>query len=134
VLAQDPDYLRRTLAAQPPPEARPALLTIAWSIRFLFLRAIALVLVARMVRHEWWRRRGVARISYPDGRSIEVVRGFTVFEASRLLGVPHVAIVAARGAARLAACGCKLRQAHFPTHLQRNWMSYIESATRRTFV
>ena len=109
VLAQDPDYLRRTLAAQPPPEARPALLTIAWSIRFLFLGAIALVLVARMVRHEWWRRRGVARISYPDGRSIEVVRGFTVLEASRLLGVPHVAICGGKG--RCSTCRVRVHAA-----------------------
>jgi adenylate cyclase len=89
MLAQDPGYVARLLAAQPPPEARPALFVITWGIRFVFLGAIVILLIARMVRHEWWRRKGIARISYPDGRSIEVVRGFTVLEASRLLGVPH---------------------------------------------
>jgi adenylate cyclase len=109
VLAQDPAYLARTLAAQPPPEARPALLTIAWSIRFVFLGAIALVLIARVVRHEWWRRKGVARISYPGGRSIEVVRGFTVLEASRLLGVPHASTCGGKG--RCSTCRVRVRAA-----------------------
>ena len=35
VLAQDPGYVAHLLAAQPPPEARPALLVITWNIRFL---------------------------------------------------------------------------------------------------
>jgi adenylate cyclase len=109
VLAMDPAYLARTLAAQPPPEARPALFTIAWSIRFVFLGAVALVLIARAVRHEWWRRKGVARISYPDGRSIEVVRGFTVLEASRLLGMPHASICGGKG--RCSTCRVHVRAA-----------------------
>ena len=93
LLARDPGYVARLLAAQPPPEARPALFVITWGIRFVFLIAIVILLIARMVRYEWWRRKGVTRISYPDGRSIEVVHGFTVLEASRLLGVPHATIV-----------------------------------------
>src|ERR1700761_4017133 len=95
--AQDPGYVARLLAAQPPPGARPALFVITWGIRFVFLVAIVILLIARMVRYEWWRRKGVTRISYPDGRSIEVVRGFTVLEASRLLGVPHAAICGGKG-------------------------------------
>jgi adenylate cyclase len=109
VLAQDPGYVARLLAAQPPPEARPALVAITWGIRFVFLGAIALLLVARMVRHEWWRRKGVARISYPDGRSIVVVRGFTVLEASRMLGVPHAAICGGKG--RCSTCRVRVRAA-----------------------
>src|ERR1700676_4174393 len=109
VLAQDPGYVTRLLALQPPPEARPALLAITWGIRFVFLGAIAVLLVARMVRHEWWRRKGVARISYPDGRSIVVVRGFTVLEASRMLGVPHAAICGGKG--RCTTCRVHVRAA-----------------------
>jgi adenylate cyclase len=108
-LAQDPGYVARLLAAQPPPEAKPALLVITWGIRFVFLGAIAVLLVARMVRHEWWRRKGVARISYPDGRSIVVVRGFTVLEASRMLGVPHAAICGGKG--RCSTCRVHVRAA-----------------------
>jgi len=109
MIAQDPTFLARTLAAQPPPATRPALRTIAWSIRFVFLGAIVLVLIARTVRHEWWRRKGVARISYPGGRSIEVVRGFTVLEASRLLGVPHASICGGKG--RCSTCRVRVRAA-----------------------
>ena len=108
-LAQDPDYVARLLAAQPPPEARPALFVITWGIRFVFLITIVLLLIARMVRYEWWRRKGVTRISYPDGRSIEVVRGFTVLEASRLLGVPHAAICGGKG--RCTTCRVHVRAA-----------------------
>jgi adenylate cyclase len=107
VLALDPGYVARLLAAQPPPEARPALFVITWAIRFAFLSAIVILVVARMVRHEWWRRKGVARISYPDGRSIEVVHGFTVLEASRLLGVPHAAICGGKG--RCTTCRVHVR-------------------------
>ena len=107
ILAADPRYVARLLAVQPPPEARAALYTIAWSIRFVFVGAIVLLLLARQVRHEWWRRRGVARIAYPDGRTIEVVRGFTVLEASRLLGVPHAAICGGKG--RCTTCRVRVR-------------------------
>jgi adenylate cyclase len=109
VLAQNPSYVVHLLAAQPPPEARPALFVVTWGIRFVFLGAIVSLLIARMVRHEWWRRQGVARISYPDGRSIEVVRGFTVLETSRLLGVPHAAICGGQG--RCTTCRVHVRGA-----------------------
>jgi adenylate cyclase len=107
VLAHDPGYVARLLADEPPPEARPALFVISWGIRFGFLGAIVALLIARTVRHEWWRRKGVARISYPNGRSIEVVRGFTVLEASRLLGVPHAAICGGKG--RCTTCRVHVR-------------------------
>jgi adenylate cyclase len=132
VLARDPAYLARTLAAQPPPEARPALLIIAWSIRFVFVGSIALVLIARMVRHEWWRRKGVARVSYPDGRSIEVVRGLRCLRPAACLACRMPRFAAAKDAARLAVCMCALRPACFRTLLQRSSMSYVESATRQT--
>jgi adenylate cyclase len=109
VLAHDPGYVARLLADEPPPEARPALFVISWGIRFGFLGAIMALLIARTVRHEWWRRKGVARISYPNGRSIEVVRGFTVLEASRLLGVPHAAICGGKG--RCSTCRVHVRAA-----------------------
>jgi adenylate cyclase len=107
ILAQDPGYVARLLAAQPPPQARPALFVVTWGIRFIFLGAIVILLIARLLRHEWWRRKGVARISYPNGRSIEVVRGFTVLEASRLLGVPHAAICGGQG--RCTTCRVHVR-------------------------
>jgi adenylate cyclase len=109
VLAHDPGYVARLLADEPPPEARPALSAISWGIRFGFLGAIVALLIARTVRHEWWRRKGVARISYPNGRSIEVVHGFTVLEASRLLGVPHAAICGGKG--RCSTCRVRVRGA-----------------------
>ncbi|HWI25562.1 MAG TPA: adenylate/guanylate cyclase domain-containing protein [Stellaceae bacterium] len=106
-LAQDPAYVVRLLAAQPPPAARQALSAITWGIRVLFLGTILVLLAARSLRHAWWRRHGVARIVYPGGRSIEVARGFTVLEASRILGVPHAAICGGKG--RCSTCRIRVR-------------------------
>lgn len=107
LLAQDPGYVARLLAAEPPPAARPQLFAIVWGIRFVFLGAIIALLIARRLRHEWWRRLGVARITYPGGRFIEVVRGFTVLEASRMLGIPHPAICGGKG--RCTTCRVRVR-------------------------
>jgi len=107
MLAQDPGYVARLLATQPPPEARRALFVVMWGIRFLFVGAVAILFIARTLRHERWRRKGAARISYPGGRSIEIVRGFTVLEASRLLGVPHAAICGGKG--RCTTCRVRVR-------------------------
>lgn len=106
-LAQEPAYVVRLLAAQPPPAVRPALSAITWGIRALFLGTILVLLAARALRHAWWRRHGVARIVYPGGRSIEVARGFTVLEASRMLGVPHAAICGGKG--RCSTCRVRVR-------------------------
>jgi adenylate cyclase len=95
--AREPGHIARILAEQPPPENRPAIEEITLQLQFAFLGALALVLAARLLRHQWQRRRGVALIVYPDGRSIEVVQGSTVLEASRLLGVPHASICGGKG-------------------------------------
>lgn len=109
VLAQNPDRIARMMAAQPPPEARPALLAIAWGIRFALLGSVTAVLLARWLRHRWQRRHGVARITYPGGRWIEVVHGFTVLEASRMLGVPHASVCGGKG--RCSTCRVRVRGA-----------------------
>jgi adenylate cyclase len=63
---------------------------------------IGLVLLARGVR-AWRERHGAAiRVSYPDGRSARVPRGFSVLEASRAAGVAHTSICGGRG--RCSTC------------------------------
>lgn len=107
VLAQDPGLLARTLASQARPENRAALHVMAWVIRGTLLAAIACVLAARLLRHRWRRRRGVSRITYPGGRWIDVPQGFTVLEASQLLGVPHTSICGGKG--RCSTCRIGVR-------------------------
>src|SRR5579863_94099 len=67
VLEHDPGYVARLLADEPPLEARPALFVISWGIRFGFLGAIVALLIARTVRHEWWRRKGGRASPIPTG-------------------------------------------------------------------
>jgi len=107
MLAQDPGLLARTLAAQARPENRAALGVIAWVIRITCFAAIACVLVARLVRHRWQRRHGVSRVTYPGGRWIDIAQGFTVLEASQLLGVPHTSICGGKG--RCSTCRIGVR-------------------------
>ncbi len=63
---------------------------------------LALVLLARYVRWAVERRRGVARLSYPDGRSVEIHPGTSVLEASREAGIPHASVCGGRG--RCSTC------------------------------
>jgi len=106
-LAQDPGLLAVTLASQARPENRMALGVIAWTVRVTFFAAIASVLVARLVRHRWKRRHGAARVTYPGGRWIDIAPGFTVLEASQMLGVPHTSICGGKG--RCSTCRIGVR-------------------------
>jgi adenylate cyclase len=47
------------------------------------------------------------RIGYPDGRVVEVTRGTSVLEASRLAGIPHASICGGRG--RCSTCRVRVR-------------------------
>jgi adenylate cyclase len=107
MLAQDPGLLARTLASQARPENRLALVAIAWVVRITCFAAIAGVLVARVARHHWQRRHGVSRVTYPGGRWIDIAPGFTVLEASQLLGVPHTSICGGKG--RCSTCRIGVR-------------------------
>jgi adenylate cyclase len=63
---------------------------------------ILLVLAARGVRA--WResRRGIVRVSYPDGRTARMPNGFSVLEASRAARIPHASVCGGR--ARCSTC------------------------------
>ncbi len=110
VIARDPGYVARVAASQPPPEARAALSAITDAIRILTLVGLAALLIARAVRHQLQRRRGLVRIQYPGGKSIDVTPGSTVLEASRILGVPHTSVCGGRG--RCSTCRVRVRAAH----------------------
>jgi adenylate cyclase len=75
----------------------------------LFGALLAGVLLARVARRVWNRRHGVVRISYPNGRAVDVVRGTSVLEASRLARIPHASICGGRG--RCSTCRVRVRAA-----------------------
>jgi adenylate cyclase len=106
-LAQNPGLLESTLASQALPGERHSLTEISWGIRAALLSALVGVFVARLIRDRWQRRHGVSRVTYPGGRWIDIPPGFTVLDASQLLGVPHTSICGGKG--RCSTCRIRVR-------------------------
>jgi adenylate cyclase len=108
-LAADPGWAANAFAnlRLPSPEAARALAHITDVLTWIFAGAVVAVLLARLVRRAWQRRRGLVRIRYPDGRSVEVVPGTSVLEASRLAGIPHAHVCGGRG--RCSTCRVRVR-------------------------
>jgi adenylate cyclase len=111
-LAADPAS-RAALFSQiilPTPEIAATLDWIITLLTWFFVAAVAAVLLARLLRRAWQRRHGVIRISYPNGRVVDVVRGTSVLEASRLARIPHASICGGRG--RCSTCRVRVRAAY----------------------
>jgi adenylate cyclase len=94
-------------AASLPPEAVAALWDIERMIYVTFGVALVGVLVARTVRTAVANRTRV-RVGYPDGRSVTVPAGFTILEASRFGGIPHVSVCGGRG--RCSTCRVRIER------------------------
>jgi adenylate cyclase len=108
-LATDPAWSREVFAHMqlPAPAAAQELELISTILSWFFAGMVAAVLLARLVRRLWHRRHGLVRIGYPDGRFIDVVRGTSVLEASRLAGIPHAHVCGGRG--RCSTCRVRVR-------------------------
>jgi adenylate cyclase len=94
----------------PTPEIAAALDRITDGLMWFFAAAVAAVLLARVLRRTWRRRHGVIRITYPNGRFVDVVRGTSVLEASTLARIPHASICGGRG--RCSTCRVRVRAAY----------------------
>ena len=94
-------------AASLPPQAQASLWDIELTIYLTFAGALAAVLLARSVRVVLSRRRQI-RIAYPGGRSVTVPVGFTILEASRFGGIPHVSVCGGRG--RCSTCRVRIER------------------------
>jgi adenylate cyclase len=108
-LAADPGWTGKAFANMtlPSPEAARVLEKITRILIRVFVGAVAAVLLARLVRRVWQRRRGLVRIGYPDGRFIDATPGTSVLEASRLAGIPHAHVCGGRG--RCSTCRIRVR-------------------------
>ena len=108
-LAAEPGWTERAFAhlRLPTPEEAAALDQIIFDLQCFFVGAVAAALLARLARGLWRRRRGLVRISYPDGRSVDVVPGTSVLEASRLAAIPHASVCGGRG--RCSTCRIRVR-------------------------
>jgi adenylate cyclase len=98
-MAGDPAWIARMVAEHPAPApADRAVIDqmVVW-VRYGFLAALLAVLAARVARSRWERRRGVICMTYPSGRVVQIVRGVSVLEASRIGGIPHASVCGGRG-------------------------------------
>lgn len=111
-LAATPGWRAQAFAQMtlPTPQTALALARITNGLIVFFGVTVAAVLVARVVRRAWRRRHGVIRVNYPNGRFVDVVRGTTVLEASRLARIPHASICGGRG--RCSTCRVRVRAAY----------------------
>jgi adenylate cyclase len=130
-LAADPNWTREAFARMtlPSAEAQRALAAITNGLSWFFGGAVAAVLLARFVRHHWRRRHGLVRVSYPDGRFVEITPGTSVLEASRLAGIPHAHVCGGRG--RCSTCRVRVRgELHSldpPGEVERRILSRIDA-------
>src|SRR5215813_6074077 len=103
-MAEDPAWVAQQAQDRPPAAPADAAIIdqlVVW-VRYAFVAALLAVLAARMARWYWQRRRGIVRLTYPNGRVVQIVRGVSVLEASRMAGIPHASVCGGRG--RCSTC------------------------------
>jgi adenylate cyclase len=104
VLAQDPAWRARYLTPdQVGTGAQNAALADARTVVWLvFAAAVGVVLAARAARMVREQRHGRLALSYLNGGTVPMLRGYSVLEASRMNGVPHLSVCGGRG--RCSTC------------------------------
>ena len=103
-MAEDPAWVAQQAQDHAPAAPADAAIIdqlVVW-VRYAFVAALLAVLAARMARWYWQRRRGIVRLTYPNGRVVQIVRGVSVLEASRMAGIPHASVCGGRG--RCSTC------------------------------
>src|SRR5215471_109684 len=107
-MAEDPAWVAQQAQDHAPAAPADAAIIdqlVVW-VRYAFVAALLAVLAARMARWYWQRRRGIVRLTYPNGRVVQIVRGVSVLEASRMAGIPHASVCGGRG--RCSTCRIKV--------------------------
>jgi adenylate cyclase len=114
VLLRAPGKLQELLAAIGLPNNQAVAfynraLTITWEVMAALL---ALVFVARAVRSWVVRRRGLVRVVYPGAQIVDVAKGHSVLDASRIGGMPHASVCGGRG--RCSTCRIRIGRHEAP--------------------
>ncbi len=72
----------------------------------VYFGLLVLTVIARLLRQLAERRRGLVRVTYPNGRRVQIVRGPTILETSRINGIPHASVCGGRG--RCSTCRIRI--------------------------
>ena len=109
LIARQPEWLENFLSAAkvPPRSERTVLYQIYDGVLITFGAAIAFALLGRVAR-SLVERRSRIRITYPNGRVVQVPRNFSILEASRLANIPHASVCGGRG--RCSTCRVRVSQ------------------------
>jgi adenylate cyclase len=109
LIARQPEWLESFLSAAkvPPRSERAVLYQIYDGVLITFGAAIVIALLARVAR-SLVERRSRIRITYPNGRVVQVPRNFSILEASRLANIPHASVCGGRG--RCSTCRVRVSQ------------------------
>jgi adenylate cyclase len=83
------------------PEGAALAADASFTVHLIFAGAIALTLLARALLLHRGRQSGI-KVTYPEGQVIAVPIGTSVLEASRIGGIPHVAVCGGKG--RCSTC------------------------------
>src|SRR5437763_546034 len=111
-LARDPAVRAQMLwhGRAPLTPAEAATLVRARDLGFVgYTTLLGAVLVARGVRSVLQRRRGLIRVTYPNGRRVIVPVGLSVLEISRHARIPHASVCGGRG--RCSTCRVRIHTA-----------------------
>jgi adenylate cyclase len=103
-LYKDPAWRKAIMAGIAPPNRQIAaeLTALAATMRWVVVGGVLTALIARGLRAFVMRRKGVIRITYPDGQVLAILPGLTLLDASRNNGVPHASVCGGRG--RCSTC------------------------------
>ncbi|QRM29606.1 adenylate/guanylate cyclase domain-containing protein [Microvirga sp. VF16] len=114
---------------QSPAPAASGLIPMAGPVLYAFFGGLlAATVAARIIRSGLlWSRR--VRVFYPNDQIATVPQGFSVLEASRIAGIPHVAVCGGRG--RCSTCRVRVLDGHQrqppPTAQERGTLARIKA-------
>jgi adenylate cyclase len=102
-LAEEPGFIDAVLDnVRASPEATLFVARATTAGRAAAIGLVVLAFALRWARLKLARRRGLPRLTYPDGRVAEVLPGASVLETSRAAGIPHASVCGGRG--RCSTC------------------------------
>jgi len=103
-LYENPAWKTAIMAAIRPPDRQVAgeLTALAAALRWVVIGGGLAALIARCLRAFFRRRKGVIRVTYPDGQVRTIFPGLTLLDASRNHGIPHASVCGGRG--RCSTC------------------------------